>query len=156
MALDGVVNVNSLFTLAVFVGLAFNPVDPRSTLVGTSPCAAGRAVAEGFVASHVYSFSSFLFSSLVASALKLAIRTAGDPSAHVNLRMLRVGILASAAGSATGCVFLTMALVDLVQVKLGALASRSWYTFAAVGPLVVLVPSALVIYMFVVLHAFAS
>ncbi|KAH7838392.1 hypothetical protein Vadar_025812 [Vaccinium darrowii] len=157
MALDGIVNVNSLFTVATFLGLALNPT---STLLdpASSSCAATKAVAKQLVAFHVYSFSSFLFSSLVASALKQAIRTADDtgvsPAAQVNLKALRAGILASAAGSASGCVFLTLALVDLIQIKLGVLSCWSWYTLAAIAPLVTLVPSALFIYICLVLHAF--
>ncbi|KAA8543812.1 hypothetical protein F0562_022011 [Nyssa sinensis] len=147
MALDGIVNVNSLFTFAVFLGLAWNPTDPNYSLIDTTTtCAASLAVAEDLVSFHVYSFSSFLFSSLVASGLKQAIRTAkqqiGDtaevrsvPSAHVNTKLLRVGILASAAGSALGCVFLMLALIDLVQIKLGTLSCWSWYSLAAVCPL---------------------
>uniref|UniRef100_A0A5B7C5N8 Maternal effect embryo arrest 60 n=1 Tax=Davidia involucrata TaxID=16924 RepID=A0A5B7C5N8_DAVIN len=169
MALDGIVNVNSLFTFAVFLGLAWSPTDPNYSLIDTTTpttCAASSAVAEGLIAFHVYSFSSFLFSSLVASALKQAITTAkeGDDTAvvrsvpttaaHVNIKLLRAGILASAAGSASGCVFLMLALIDLVQIKLGTLACWSWYSLAAVGPLVILVPSALVIYICIVLHAF--
>ncbi|KAK2999060.1 hypothetical protein RJ639_022700 [Escallonia herrerae] len=136
MALDGIVNVNSLFTLAVFLGLSINPNDPSYTLLDpASACAVGTSVAEDLVAFHVYSFSSFLFSSLVASGLKQAIRmTAKDGDASVvdvqsvgkvNREVLRAGILASALGLASGCVFLTLALVDLVQIKLGKLGCWS-------------------------------
>lgn len=86
-----------------------------------------------------FSLASFLLSSLVV---------------RVNLKALRSGILVSALGSISGCVFLTLALGDFVQIKLGTLACGSWYTAAAVGPLVIFVPSALVIYIYVVLHAF--
>ncbi|KAM7496491.1 hypothetical protein LguiA_020905 [Lonicera macranthoides] len=162
MALDGIVNVNSLFTLALFLGLTSNPTDPTYTLVDPNAgCAAGSAVAEALVACHVYSFGSFLFSSLVATGLKLAIREGGECGsaeargvARVNARALRVGILASAVGSGTGCVFLTLALVDLVQIKLGVLGCGGLYSVAAVGPLVVLVPSALTVYICIVLYAF--
>lgn len=132
-------------------------------------CAAGPHVAEGMIAFHVYSFSSFLFSSLIALALKQAIKISkaggggggggdqlllGVAMGHVNKACLRVGTLVSAFGSVLGCGFLMMALVDLVQVKLGTLACGSLYTIAAVGPLVILVPLALVIYVSLVLHAF--
>ncbi|KAL8258760.1 hypothetical protein R6Q59_026713 [Mikania micrantha] len=166
MALDGIVNVNSLFTLGLFLGLAINPTDPSYTLVNPSDtaCRATSSLAENLVEFHVYSFSSFLFSSLIAFGLKQAIRTVKDGDtrvevsdgtvAHVNLRILRAGIVASAAGSVSGCLFLTLALIDLVQIKLGKLACFDWYGVAAVGPLVILVPSALVIYVCIVLHAF--
>lgn len=74
---------------------------------------------------------------------------------RVNLAALRVGIVASCVGSILGCGFLTMALVDLVQIKLGPLeCKRSFHALAAIVPLVVLVPSALVIYVLLVLYAF--
>lgn len=165
MALDSIVNVNSLFTLALFLGLTWYPTtDTRTTLIGDdSGCAAGPHIAEGLISFHVYSFSSFLFSSLIALALKQTITISkgggggellGVPMGDVNKVCLRLGTLVSAFGSVFGCGFLMMALVDLVQIKLGTLACGSLYTFAAVGPLVTLVPLALFIYVFLVLHAF--
>lgn len=166
MALDSVVNVNSLFTLALFLGLSWYPTsDPQTNLIGAdSDCAAGSDVAEGLIAFHVYSFSSFLFSSLIALALKQAIKISesgggggggeGFHLGHVNQAALRLGMLVSGLGSVFGCGFLTMALVDLVQIKLGTLACGSVYTFAAVVPLVILVPLALFVYVTLVLHAF--
>lgn len=169
MALDGIFNVNSLFTFALFLGLSwYPPNDPASTLVGGA-CVAGSAIEEDLVAFHVYSFSSFLFSSLIALALKQAIKISKHgrevriggghevlsvTTGHLNTATLRAGILVSALGSVFGCGFLMMALVDLVQIKLGVLGCGSWYTFAAIGPLVILVPLALGIYVFLVLHAF--
>lgn len=161
MALDGIVNVNSLFMLAVFLGLAGDPSDPKYTLTGGEPkCAAAKSVGEDLITFHVYSFSAFLFSSLVASGLKQAIRISRGGElryvslAQVNTRALRAGILASATGSLFGCIFLLLALVNLIQIKLGSWACRSFYSFAAVVPLFILVPSALIIYLCVVLHAF--
>ncbi|XP_057953185.1 uncharacterized protein LOC131147685 [Malania oleifera] len=164
MALDGIVTVNSLFTIAVFLGLSFNLSDPQTTLVYAADpaCVADTSIAERLISFHVYSFSSFLFSSLLASSIKQAIKvsSAGDgerrnsPSEHVNRTALRSVLLASAAGSVSGCAFLTLALVDLVQIKLGTLACRNPYSFAAAGPLVILVPSALLAYVCIVLYAF--
>ncbi|KAJ4836550.1 hypothetical protein Tsubulata_013426 [Turnera subulata] len=175
-ALDGIINVNSLFTLAVFLGLAWNPADPTSTLTNPSDpttCPPGPNVAESLIAFHVYSFSSFLFSSLVALALKQAIRIArtSPPSsaaaihlpyiseslqAQVNKNLLRVGMLVSGIGSVVGCVCLMLALVDVVQFKVGTLgcATGTGHSYAAVVPLVILVPVALLGYVAVVLYAF--
>ncbi|KAJ6691845.1 GLYCOSYLTRANSFERASE [Salix purpurea] len=158
MALDGIVNVNSLFTLALFLGLSWYPTapDPTATLVTDTSCAASSSIAEDLIAFHVYSFSSFLFSSLIASAVKQIIKRFDNhkdddsvgsvrsaPLAHVNLAALRAGTLVSGFGSVFGCGFLMMALMDLVQIKLGVLGCGSLHTFAAVIPLVILVPSAL-------------
>ncbi|XP_057980514.1 uncharacterized protein LOC131166195 [Malania oleifera] len=164
-ALDGIVNVNSLFTFAVFVGLAWNPKDPSYSLVDSADtaCVPSDNIAEDLIAFHVYSFSSFLFSSLVALCLKQALRISGSFDAHrvrllehvnINKTALRVGSLVSGAGSVCGCLFLMLALVNVAQIKLGTLACGSPYTYAAVVPLVILVPVALLVYVCVVLHAF--
>ncbi|CAN6442910.1 unnamed protein product [Victoria cruziana] len=169
-ALDGIINVNSLFTLAVFVGLAWNPRDPSFSLVDDTDCLASRSVAEGLISFHVFSFASFLFSSVVAQGLKQAIRLtedhhvsaprhhrhheAGGILAHVNKTVLRAGMLICAVGSVSGCLFLMLALIDLVQVKLGSLSCRGFWTMSAVAPLVILIPAAIVIYSCVVIHAF--
>ncbi|KAK9283929.1 hypothetical protein L1049_012186 [Liquidambar formosana] len=159
--LDGIVNVNSLFTLAVFIGLTWNPTDPLNSFVSGSSCAAGFSIAEDLVAFHVYSFSCFLFSSLVALGLKQAIRLSRgsvtyrfEIFAHINKTALRVGMLMSGAGSVCGCLFLMLALVNVVQIKLGTLACGSSYSFAAVVPLLIFVPIGLVIYVCMVLYAF--
>ncbi|KAI9078306.1 hypothetical protein K1719_039682 [Acacia pycnantha] len=114
-ALNAIVNVNSLFTLAVFIGLTWDPYDPTNSLISDSDCVASPSIAENLVSFHVYSFSSFLFSSLVALALKQAIRLSRSP------------------------------------IKLGTLACGSSHTYSAVVPLFILVPSALLIYVSVVL-----
>ncbi|KAG4385277.1 hypothetical protein GLYMA_12G058600v4 [Glycine max] len=139
MALDGIVNVNSLFTLALFLGIT--TTSTTNTLIGddNAACAAGASISEGLIAFHVYSFSSFLFSSLIALALKNIINFSKDikdgdvvldnnnnnwvhSAAKINTVVLRLGTLVSAFGSVFGCGFLVMALVDLVQIKLGTLA----------------------------------
>ena len=178
-ALDGIVNVNSLFTLAAFVGLAWRPsADGPGLAAGAdragSPCAAGDRAESDLVSFHVLAFACFLFSSLVALCLKQLVRTfpthhrRGTASAssssvlgrtaRINRAALRVGILASAVGSVAGCGFLMMALVNVVQVKLGRLGcgaggSAAW---AAVVPLVTLVPAAMLIYIGIVFYAFTA
>ncbi|CAJ1933194.1 unnamed protein product [Sphenostylis stenocarpa] len=173
MALDGIVNVNSLFTLALFLGIT--TTSTTNTLIDAEDthCAAGTSISEGLIAFHVYSFSSFLFSSLIALALKNVINLSKDVDdgdvlannnnnnnswvhgvAKINTVVLRLGTLVSAFGSVFGCGFLVMALVDLVQIKLGTISCGSPHTLAAVAPLLVLVPSALLIYVFLVLYSF--
>jgi hypothetical protein len=166
MALDSIVNVNSLFTFALFLGLTWYPTtNSTATLIASADCAASSAIAEDLIAFHVYSFSFFLFSSLIALALKQAIKittrgvtvsaaTNNMAMGHLNTATLRFGMLVSATGSVFGYGFLMMALVDLVQIKLGVLGCGSLYTYAAIAPLVILVPMALVVYVFLVLHAF--
>ncbi|CAI0540257.1 unnamed protein product [Linum tenue] len=179
-ALDGIVNVNSLFTLALFLGLS-QPISSSAASLVTDPsCAAASSTGEDFLVFHVYAFSSFLFSSLVALAIKQAIVLSDNSAAditsatnfaaavvdnvlgpgyyeslvHVNLKALRLGTLISGLGSILGCGFLTLALVNLVQIKLGVLSCGSLYTVAAIAPLVTLVPLASIVYVFLLLHAF--
>lgn len=171
--LDGIVHTNSLFTLAVFIGLAMNMRDPNNDLIVNTACQPEPSVAEDLVAFHVYSFASFLFSSLIAMALKQAVRLSKTTShssssssfrashphfdhiAHyINKTMLRVGLLVSGVGSVAGCLFLMLALINVVQVKLGTLSCGSGHTFAAVVPLVILVPLALLIHVCLVIYAF--
>lgn len=162
-AVDGIVNVNSLFTLAVFIGLAWNPYDSSNSLITDPRCNPTSRMAEDLVAFHVYSFSSFLFSSLIALGTKQAIRIAMTREthkivllAHVNKGALRLSMLISAVGSLCGCGFLMLALVNMVQIKLGTLACGSPQTMAAVVPLVIFVPIGLLVYVCTVVYAFLS
>jgi hypothetical protein len=172
-ALDGIVNVNSLFTLAAFIGLAWRPSSDGPGLAdGTNrlgePCAAGDRAESDLVLFHVLAFACFLFSSLVALCLKQLVRTyphriggTGSSSvvgrtARINRAALRVGILASAVGSVLGSGFLMLALINVVQTRFGWLGcgpggSAAW---AAVVPLVTLVPAAMLIYTGIVFYAF--
>ncbi|XP_062188043.1 uncharacterized protein LOC133891342 [Phragmites australis] len=176
--LDGIVNVNSLFTLAAFLGLAWRPSSDGPGLADGAdhtgnPCAAGDRAESDLVSFHVLAFACFLFSSLVALCLKQIVRTyphyrRGGPSsssaattvvgrtARINRAALRVGILASAVGSVGGCGFLMMALVNVVQVKLGRLGCGAGGSAAlvAVVPLVTLVPVGMLIYIGIVFYAF--
>lgn len=158
-ALDGLVNVNSLFTLAVFVGLtATSPSD--GALVENSNCYASEDIRRNLLTFQVVSFGSFLFSSLVAQGLKQAIVLINSNDvkmvfkAHINNTFLRVGMLLSALGSVCGSIFLMLALMDLIQIKLGTLSCGSGRSIGAVVPLFMLVPTALLIYICIVTYAF--
>ncbi|PIA54541.1 hypothetical protein AQUCO_00900833v1 [Aquilegia coerulea] len=163
-ALDGALNVNSLFMLAVFLGLAWNPFDPNYSLIDDERCFPGPKVAEDLISFHVFSFASFLFSSLIALSLKQALKISrsnnrGDVmrvmKARIDKTFLRVGILAISAGSVFGCGFLVLAMINVVQLKLGKLnCPNSNYSISAIVPLVIFVPGALVIYVCLVLYAF--
>ncbi|XP_008801294.2 uncharacterized protein LOC103715455 [Phoenix dactylifera] len=158
-ALDGLVNVNSLFTIAVFVGLSLTSPGQRS-LEGNPACDAGPDIVRNLLVFEVVSFSFFLFSSLVAQGLKLAINLLNsndvDESfrAHINARVLRLGMLASAAGSVIGCLFLLLSMINVIQIRLGLLSCGSTATGRAVAALVTLVSTALVVYISTVFYAF--
>jgi len=101
------------------------------------------------------------FSFFLASFGYQAIRITRSPSYHpaetiarINRNLLRVGMLASGVGSVAGCLCLMLALVNLVQIKLGTLACGSTHSFAAVVPLLIFVPLGLFVYVSIVLYAF--
>ncbi|KAF5195856.1 maternal effect embryo arrest [Thalictrum thalictroides] len=167
-ALDGAVNVNSLFMLAVFIGLAWDPFDPNYSLINDDRCFPGAKVAEDLICFHVYSFASFLFSSLIALSLKQGLKISRNSNnshhrgdnmrimkARINKTFLRIGILAISAGSVFGCGFLVLAMINVVRLKLGTLSCPSSnYSIAALVPLLIFVPGALLIYVCLVLYAF--
>ncbi|KAG0458605.1 hypothetical protein HPP92_021733 [Vanilla planifolia] len=158
-ALDGLVNVNSLFTVAVFVGLSLTSPGQRS-LENNSACDAGVDVVRNLLVFEVVSFSFFLFSSLVAQGLKLAINLLNSNEvdetfrAHINSRVLRLGMLGSAVGSVMGCIFLLLSMVNVIQIRLGMLSCGSSAAVRAVSALLILVCTALAIYISTIFYAF--
>ncbi|MED6133931.1 hypothetical protein PIB30_012293 [Stylosanthes scabra] len=158
-ALDGLVNVNSLFTIAVFVGLSLTTPGQRS-LENRSSCDAGVDTAKKLLVFEVVSFSFFLFSSLVAQGLKLALNLLNSKEvddafrAHINLKVLRFGMLGSAIGSVMGCLFLVLSMVNVIEIRLGMLSCGSKSASHAVAAMVVLVSSALLVYISTAIYAF--
>ncbi|KAJ4963587.1 hypothetical protein NE237_023526 [Protea cynaroides] len=158
-ALDGLVNVNSLFTIAVFMGLSLTTPGQHS-LENNGVCAAGLNGAKRLFCNEIVSFSFFLFSNLVAQGLKLAINLLNskevdeDTKAHIHMNLLRLGMMASAVGSVMGCIFLVLSMVNAIQIKLGLL-SCSAYAVGAVAGMVTLVSSGLLVYISTALYAFS-
>lgn len=158
-ALDGLVNVNSLFTIAVFVGLSLTTPGQKS-LEDRTACDAGIDVVKKLLVFEVVSFSFFLFSSLVAQGLKLAINLLNSKDvdeafrAHINLKVLRLGMMGSAIGSVMGCLFLMLSIVNVIQIRLGMLSCGSKSAIHAVSALLILVTSALVVYISTAIYAF--
>ncbi|RZC86966.1 hypothetical protein C5167_030316 [Papaver somniferum] len=158
-ALDGLVNVNSLFTIAVFVGLSLTTPGQHS-LENKDICDAGIDVAKRLLVYEVVSFSFFLFSSLIAQGLKLAINLLNSKDvdeglrAHINIKVLRFGMLGSAIGSVMGCIFLMLSMVNVIEIRLGLLSCGSKAAVRAVATLTTLVSSALVVYITTAFYAF--
>ncbi|GLU08062.1 hypothetical protein SLE2022_249910 [Rubroshorea leprosula] len=157
-ALDGLVNVNSLFTIAVFVGLSLTT--PGQHSLENRACDAGIDVVKKLLVFEVVSFSFFLFSSLVAQGLKLAINLLNSKDvdeafrATINQKVLRLGMMGSAVGSVMGCIFLVLSMVHVIEIRLGTLSCGSKPAIHAVGALVLLVSSALVVYISTAFYAF--
>ncbi|CAA2946336.1 uncharacterized protein LOC111393742 [Olea europaea subsp. europaea] len=156
-ALDGIVNVNSLFTMAIFIG--FSLTVPAAGSAGhPAKCNASIDTVRKLIVFEVVSFSFFLFSSLIAQSIKLLINLlnsldASDPhKADINSSVLKYGLLGSAIGSIMGCMFLMLSIVNFIQVKLGVFSCGDEPVYAVVT-LVVFVGSALLVYITTSIYA---
>ncbi|KAJ4846181.1 hypothetical protein Tsubulata_034505 [Turnera subulata] len=149
-ALDDIVNVNSLFTIAVFVGLSSASRDQLSGLEHRSECHADADVGKRLVVYEVLSFACFLLSNLVAKSLKVYLNI------FHNDRIRKRGILKfgrgfmfllSVVASIIGVVFLTLSMANLVQIRVGKLTCGSHHTVTAVSSLCIMVLVAVLIYL---------
>ncbi|PIN01518.1 hypothetical protein CDL12_25975 [Handroanthus impetiginosus] len=122
-ALDGIVNVNSPFTMAIFISFSLT-VPEAATAASWPECTPSRETVRRLIVFEVVSFSFFLFSSLIAQSLKLAINLLNnmDPNdphkVDIDPDYLKYGLFGSAIGSVVGCLFLMLSIVDFIQVKL--------------------------------------
>ncbi|KAF2284675.1 hypothetical protein GH714_029068 [Hevea brasiliensis] len=153
-ALDDLVNVNSLFTIAVFVGLSLAHPGEHS-LEDRAECDPDRRLAKRLVVSEVLSFAFFLLSSLVAKTLKVHLNIYREKDFRkIKFKIIRGGmLLMSAWGSILGCVFLTASMVDVIQIRVGKISCGSVYAFRAAGSLIAIVLLALGIYVPFMMHA---
>ncbi|KAG8388848.1 hypothetical protein BUALT_Bualt02G0167700 [Buddleja alternifolia] len=156
-ALDGIVNVNSLFTMATFIGFSMT-VPEAATAASEVRCHASRETVRRLIVFEVLSFSFFLFSSLIAQSIKLAINLINnmDPTdphkADINPSLLKYGLFGSAIGSVMGCSFLMLSIVDFIQVKLGVFSCGGKPVYA-LATLVLFVGSGLVVYVTTAIYA---
>ncbi|XP_057780187.1 uncharacterized protein LOC130998797 [Salvia miltiorrhiza] len=110
-ALDGIVSVNSLFTMSIFIGFSLT-VPETATAASRPECTASPGTVRRLIVYEVAAFSFFLFSSLIAQSLKLSINLINsmDPTdphkADIDPDFLKYGLFGSAVGSVAGCVFL--------------------------------------------------
>ena len=63
-------------------------------------------------------------------------------------------MLGSAVGSVMGCIFLVLSMVNVIEIRLGMLSCGSKSAVHAVAALVVLVSSALLVYISTAIYAF--
>lgn len=148
-ALDDLVNVNSLFTIAVFVGLSVASRNQHS-LDNRDECDAGPDVAKRLVLFEVVSFACFLLSSLIAKSLKVYLNLFPPDNfkGHGLLGWARgIAFLSSVTASTTGIVLLTHSMADVVQIKVGKLSCGSYYAVTAVATLSVIVSIGVLIYL---------
>ncbi|KAL1825269.1 hypothetical protein ACET3Z_012047 [Daucus carota] len=146
--LDDLVNVNSLLTIAVFVGLSLATPDIKS-LDSRHECRAGPREAKKLVLSEVIAFSCFLLSSIVAKVLKLHLYLDGVGSyaftrPHLDLKEFMLAL--SACASVAGIVSVSLSIVYIIEIRVGLLSCGCAESTAAVVVLGVLVGFALLIY----------
>ncbi|XP_030470273.1 uncharacterized protein LOC115688569 [Syzygium oleosum] len=151
-ALDDLVTVNSLFTAAVFVGLAFAS-SGQQNIEGNKQCEAGIHVARRLVKNEVISFACYLFSSLVAKALKthlftyLIVRPKAKDINNYRSKALRVSLFAlSALTSIIGGVLLLHTMTDMIQLRLGKVSCKGPEMMRAFGTLIAVNTIAWIIY----------
>ncbi|KAI4354110.1 hypothetical protein L6164_003009 [Bauhinia variegata] len=158
-ALDGLVNVNSIFTFAIFVGFSLASRGQKS-LENPTDCTAGNDAPRDLLVCEVVAFSFFLLSSLVAQGLKIAITVINikdvDNSrrAHMNLKLLKFGMLGCAVGTVMGCVFLVLSIVIVVEIRLGLLSCRGESAVSATTSMILLSSTALLGYVYAYRFAF--
>ncbi|KAI5068742.1 hypothetical protein GOP47_0017087 [Adiantum capillus-veneris] len=162
-ALDALVNVNSIFSGVVFIGLAFSSNTNTSLVVSSTddPCNPSSNTARLVVLFEVLAFAAYLLSSLIAQGLKLQLALIGAkkvvPNALVpiNERFIRFGMAVTAFCTAVGTVFLTLSIIFLIELRLGALScpTSAWSKGAAI-PLAASVFIGVMVFLSTVLYSF--
>ncbi|KAH7284240.1 hypothetical protein KP509_34G044600 [Ceratopteris richardii] len=142
-ALDALVSVNSIFSGVVFIGLAFSSNANTISLVSTGaddPCNPPPDTARRVILFEVLAFASYLLSSLIAQGLKLQLAIVGTKKAvlkslvPINEKFLRFGMILTALCTVAGTIFLTLSIIYLIELRLGALncPTSSWSRLAAI------------------------
>ncbi|XP_019166806.1 PREDICTED: uncharacterized protein LOC109162586 [Ipomoea nil] len=160
-ALDSVVDVNSLFTIAMFLGLDYDLVSPEElqSLNVREECQPGANTAKMLVVFEIISFSFYLLSSLVALSTKLSLdlQAAGeDDGSPESSFWLTTGVLFSAMSSMVGCLFLLVSVVYVVELRLGVLSCMAASTLVSVAFLIPLSLTGIIIYVFVSITVYVS
>ncbi|KAI3416660.1 uncharacterized protein J3R85_015214 [Psidium guajava] len=161
--LDDVVSLNSLFTIAVFIGLSFAQPGQVQSLNDDPSCESDTALRKQLVAFEIAFFSCFIFSGVLAKTVKIFLYTSekqdalnreqnGTSEAVKAYRKWKslVGFYLSIYGTMLGCLLLLLAMVDVVQIKLGRLSCHSKFTFTTVCVMVGIIGLSLLIFFFAV------
>ena len=137
--LDDVINVNALFTSAVFIGLSFSSSTP--TLETREECKPGVGIEKWLVIFEIIPFGFFLVSSLLGKALKIQLHIIKNSNFIQNI--CRAMMVLCAACSILGSVFLFLAMINVLQMRLGKLTCKGNVWIGA-GSLIILYFLALV------------
>ncbi|KAJ9159819.1 hypothetical protein P3X46_025288 [Hevea brasiliensis] len=148
-AVDVLSSINSLFTVAVFLGLSFaspnqKSIDPRSE------CNPDATMLKRLVLWEVISFSFFLFSSLFLKSLQLYINMLGDIKWVVR-GMFYISVLTTTLGVAS----FTVSMAYLIQIQVGKMSCWIFETTLSVIFLAVMVFLGIVSYLVVTALTFS-
>ncbi|XP_030550479.1 uncharacterized protein LOC115755298 [Rhodamnia argentea] len=158
--LDDVVSLNSLFTVAVFVGLSLAQPGQVQSLEDDITCHPDAKIRKRLVGFEIVSFSCFVFSGFLAKTVKIFLyiskKREGLPGAavkspHRQWKSL-AGFYLSIYGTMVGCLLLLLAMVGVVQIKLGRLSCHSEFAVSTVSVMVSTIGLGLLIYFTVVTY----
>ncbi|XP_039159247.1 uncharacterized protein LOC104423545 [Eucalyptus grandis] len=152
--LDDVVSLNSLFTVAVFVGLSFAQPGKVQSLEDDNTCHSDTKMRKRLVAFEIASFSCFVFSGFLAKTVKIYLYIykkhddLPDSAKKNPQRQWKslVGFYLSIYGTIAGCLLLLLAMVNVVQIKLGRLSCNGDFTVSTVSVMVGTIGLSLLIY----------
>ncbi|KAJ9159816.1 hypothetical protein P3X46_025285 [Hevea brasiliensis] len=160
-AVDVLSSINSLFTVAVFLGLSFaspnqKSIDPRSE------CNPDATMLKRLVLWEVISFSFFLFSSLFLKSLQLYINMLGDEKKEGEKKeggkkkgvvrgMFYISVLTTTLGVAS----FTVSMAYLIQIQVGKMSCWIFETTLSVIFLAVMVFLGIVSYLVVTALTFS-
>ncbi|KAI6669211.1 hypothetical protein NL676_004097 [Syzygium grande] len=148
--LKDVVALNSLFTVAVFVGLSLAQPGQVQSLQDETTCHPDAKIRKRLVAFEIASFSCFICSGFLAKTVMVFLyvdknQDRDAKNLHRQLKYL-VGFYLSIYVSMVGCLLLLLAMVDVVQIKLGRLSCHSKFAVGTVSVMVGTIGLGLVIY----------
>ncbi|XP_038693849.1 uncharacterized protein LOC119991582 [Tripterygium wilfordii] len=149
-------SVNSLLAIAVFVGISLASPDQHG-LENRPECDADPGLEMRLVLFEVVSFGLFILSTLVAKATKVHINIHRKEEFSGTRRRYKYArgclLLLSAIASFVGVVFLTLSMVDVIQIKIGKLSCGSQYAFLSVASLCGITIVAMLVYSVTAGHA---
>lgn len=163
--LDDIVSLNSLFTVAVFIGLSFAQPGQVQSLEDDPRCHPDPKIRKRLVAYEIASFSCFIFAGFLAKTVKVFLYTSENHDAirrkqkgyrekeepHRKLKSL-VGFFLSIYGTMIGCLLVLLAMVDVIQIKLGRLSCHSKFAVTTVCVMIGTIGLSLLIFFFTVTY----
>ncbi|XP_031373014.1 uncharacterized protein LOC116188043 [Punica granatum] len=155
--LDDLVSLNGLFTAAVFIGLSFAEPGRVHSLEDRPECDPDIEIRKRMVHCEIASFSCFLFFGFMAKTAKIFFYRSKKNDREKPEKNGRILVLfyLSIYGTMCGCFCLLVAMVDVIQVKVGRLSCKSTRAFTAVIMLCVPTVAGMGTYFLAVTHGVA-